>query len=120
MFNASLCNQLNNTSSRYDLSLCLLANPACAHYQWYLWDSALAEDFAVAEGGEVEDGDGVGFLAGDVLSAELDRDEGPELWWWVLVIILCANMYLNTPHLPSPPRTLLSTLLLSALLLSPC
>ena len=74
-----LCNQLNNTTSRGDLSLCLLANPSCAYYQWYLWDSALAEDFGVAEREEVEDGGGVGLLARHVGFASLCGDERPEL-----------------------------------------
>lgn len=71
----SLCNKLNNTTGRYNFSLCLLADPSCAHKKWYLWDSALAENFAVTEWGEVEDGDAVGFLACDVLCAEFDGDE---------------------------------------------
>lgn len=74
-----LCNQFDNTASLSDLSLCLLAEPSRAHYQGNSWDSALAEDFRVAEGKEVEDGDGVFLAAGEVFVALLGGDEGPEL-----------------------------------------
>lgn len=74
-----LCNQLNNTTSLGDLALCLLADPSCADDQWNLWDATLAENFAVAEGEEIKNWDGVGLLARDVLGALLSWDERPEL-----------------------------------------
>jgi hypothetical protein len=39
-----LCDQLNNTSSLSDLSLCLLAEPSCAYDQGNFGDSAFSED----------------------------------------------------------------------------
>ena len=74
-----LCDQLNNTTSLSDLSLCLLAEPTRAHYQGDGWDSAFAENFAVAEGEEIEDGDGILLAAGEVFITLLGGDEGPEL-----------------------------------------
>jgi len=78
------CNQFNNTASLSDLSLRLLAEPSRAHYQWDFRDSALAENFRVAEGEEVENGNGVGLLADEVFVALLGGDKGPELWFGAL------------------------------------
>jgi len=73
------CNQFDNTTSLSDLSLCLLAEPSRTHNQWDFGDSALAENFRVAEGKEVEDGDGVFLVTGEVFVALLGGNEGPEL-----------------------------------------
>lgn len=74
-----LCHQLDNTASVGDLLLRQLAHPSRAHNQRDLGDAALAKDLGVAEGKEVEDGDGVLLLAGQVGLAGLAGDEGPEL-----------------------------------------
>ena len=58
-----LCDQLNNSASLLDLLLRQLAEPSCSYNNRDLWDSALAKNFGVAEGKEVEDGCGVGLLA---------------------------------------------------------
>jgi hypothetical protein len=70
-----LCNQLNNTSSFSDLPLGLLAEPSCAHDEGNFGKSAFAQNFAVSEGEEVEDGDSV-FLGafGEVAVALLGGD----------------------------------------------
>jgi hypothetical protein len=75
-----LCNQFNNTTSLSDLSLCFLAEPSRAHNQWYFWDTALSENLGVAEGEEIEDGDGVFLGAREIFIALLGWDEGPKLW----------------------------------------
>jgi len=75
-----LCDELHNTTSLLDLALGVLAEVARADDEGDFGQAALAEDFAVAEGEEVEDGRGVGFGAlGEVLFALLEGDEGPEL-----------------------------------------
>jgi len=77
---STLRHQLNNTASIGNLLLGQLAHPACADNQGNLGEAALAEDLGVAEGKEVEDGDGVLLLAGNVGLAGLGGDEGPELF----------------------------------------
>ena len=74
------CDELHDTARLLDLALGVSAEVSRANDEWDLWDTALAEDFAVAEREEVEDGCGV-FLAaaGEVLLALLLWDEGPEL-----------------------------------------
>ena len=74
-----LSDQLNNTASLLDLLLRQLANPSSAHYEGDLGETALAEDFGVSEGKEVEDGDGVLLGASKVGFAGLGGDESPEL-----------------------------------------
>lgn len=74
-----LCDELNDTTSLLDLALGVLGEVTCADDEWDLWDTALAEDLAVAEWEEVEDWGGVLGLAGEVLVARLLWDEGPEL-----------------------------------------
>ena len=75
----SLCDELDNTTGLLDLALGVLADVSGANDQWDLGDSALAEDFAVAEGEEVEDRCSVLGLAGEVLLALLEGNEGPKL-----------------------------------------
>jgi hypothetical protein len=48
-FPERLCNQFDDTTSLSNLSLCLLAEPSCAHNQWDFWDTALSENLRVAE-----------------------------------------------------------------------
>ena len=79
-----LCHQLNDAAGLGDLLLRQLAHPPRADDERDLGDAALAEDLGVAEGEEVEDGDGVLLGAGDVGVAGLGGDEGPELWCRVL------------------------------------
>ena len=74
-----LCHQLNDTTGLLDLLLRQLAHPPRAHDERDLGKAALAEDLGVAEGEEVEDGDGVLLGAGNVGIAGLSGDEGPEL-----------------------------------------
>jgi hypothetical protein len=74
-----LCHQLHDTTGLFDLSLGFLAEPSRLHNDRDFGDSALAENFGVAEGQKVEDGRSIGFLAGDVGFAGLFRDQGPEL-----------------------------------------
>lgn len=57
-----LCDQLNDTTSLSNLPLSLLAEPPSAHNERHLGEAALAENFAVAEREEVEDGDGIAAL----------------------------------------------------------
>ncbi len=76
---APLRDQLNNTTSLSNLLLSQLADPSRADDQGDLRETALAEDLGVAEGEEVEDGDGVLLGARDVGVAGLGRDEGPQL-----------------------------------------
>jgi hypothetical protein len=78
-YSKRLCHQLDNAAGLCDLLLRQLAHPPRAHDQRDLGDAALAEDLGVAEGEEVEDGDGVLLLAGEVGLAGLTGDEGPEL-----------------------------------------
>jgi hypothetical protein len=74
-----LRDQLNNTTSLLDLLLGQAAHPPGADDQGNLGQAALAEDLGVAEGEEVEDGDGVLLGAGNVGLAGLGGDESPEL-----------------------------------------
>jgi hypothetical protein len=74
-----LCHQLNDTTGLLDLLLRQLAHPPRAHDERDLGKAALAEDLGVAEGEEVEDGDGVLLGAGNVGLAGLGGDESPEL-----------------------------------------
>ena len=71
----SLCDQLNHTTSLSNLPLGLLAKPSCAHDERDFGETALAQHFAVSEGEEIEDGDGV-FLGafGEVCVALLGGD----------------------------------------------
>ena len=54
-----LCNELDDATSLLDLALGVFAEVPRAHNEWDLRDAALAEDFAVAEREEVEDGSSV-------------------------------------------------------------
>ena len=74
-----LSNQLNDTTSLLDLLLCQSAHPSSTDDQGDLGQAALAEDLGVAQGQEVEDGDGVLLVAGDVGLTGLGGDEGPQL-----------------------------------------
>jgi len=74
-----LCDELDNTTGLLDLALGVLGEVAGADDEGNLRDATLAEDLAVAEGQEVEDGGGLGGLVGQVLLALLGGDEGPEL-----------------------------------------
>ena len=76
-----LSDKLHNTTSLLDLALGVFAEVACADDERHTFgETALAEDLAVAEREEVEDGCGVGFGAlREVLLALLERDERPEL-----------------------------------------
>lgn len=75
-----LCDELHNTAGLLDLAFGILAKITGADDERDLRQAALAEDFAVAEREEVEDGCGVGLGAlCEVLLALLERDEGPEL-----------------------------------------
>lgn len=77
----NLRNQLNDATSLGDLLLGELADPARADNQGDFGETALAQDLGVAEGEEVDDGDGVLLGTGQVGLTGLDRDEGPELQW---------------------------------------
>jgi hypothetical protein len=74
-----LSNQLNNATGLLDLLLRQSAHPPGADDQRDLGQTALAEDLGVAQGQEVEDGDGVLLLASDVGVTGLDGDERPQL-----------------------------------------
>lgn len=74
-----LRHKLNNTTGLGDLLLGQAADPSCADNQGDFGETALAEDLGVAEGEEVEDGDGVLLLAGDVGVTGLSGDERPQL-----------------------------------------
>lgn len=74
-----LSDELDNTTGLLDLALGVLAEVACAHDEWDLWDATLSEDLGVAEREEVKDWGGVGGLVGEVLLALLKWDERPEL-----------------------------------------
>ncbi len=77
----SLCDELHDTACLLDLTLGVFAEVTCANDKRYLGDSALAEDFAVAEREEVEDGCSIGgALVGEVLFALLEGDKGPQLF----------------------------------------
>jgi hypothetical protein len=93
-----LCHQLNDTTGLLDLLLRQLAHPPRAHDERDLGKAALAEDLGVAEGEEVEDGDGVLLGAGNVGLAGLGGDESPELLKHALLanLIFC-QMVAGTP-----------------------
>ena len=74
-----LCDELADTTGLLDLALSILAEETGADDDWDLRDATLAENLAVAEGKEVEDGCGVTGLASDELLALLERDKGPKL-----------------------------------------
>jgi hypothetical protein len=80
-----LCDELDDTTGLLDLALGVLGEVAGADDEGNLRDATLAEDLAVAEGEEVEDGGGLGGLVGQVLLALLGGDEGPELSGSLLV-----------------------------------
>lgn len=75
-----LCDQLDDTTSLSDLLLGELADPAGTDDEGNFGETALSENLGVAEGEEVDDGDGVLLLALDVGLADLGGDERPELW----------------------------------------
>jgi hypothetical protein len=83
-----LCDELDNTAGLDDLALGVLGEVAGTDDDGALGEATLAEDLAVAEGEEVEDGGGLGGLVGQVLLALLSGDEGPELWVRMLVFRL--------------------------------
>lgn len=53
------CDKLDDTPSLLDFALSVLAEVTCANDERDLRDTTLAEDFAVAEGEEIDDGCGV-------------------------------------------------------------
>lgn len=75
----ALRNQLNDTTSLSNLLLSQSADPSCLDDNRDLGQAALAQDLGVAEGEQVDDGDGVGLLAGQVGLAGLSGDESPQL-----------------------------------------
>ena len=72
-------NQLHDTTSLLDLAFGVFAEVPRADDEWNLRYAALAEDLAVAEWEEVEDGCGVCLAAGEVLLALFLWHERPEL-----------------------------------------
>jgi len=84
-----LCDQLHNTTRLLDLAFGVFAEVACANDERDLRDTALAEDFAVAQGEEVENWCSVATLFGEVLLALLEWDEGPQL---------CQLLRQHAPH----------------------
>ena len=75
----NLRHQLNDTTGLGDLLLRELADVPGADDDRDLGEAALAKDLGVAEGQEVEDGDGLLLLAVEVGITGLGGDEGPEL-----------------------------------------
>lgn len=75
----NLCDELNDTTGLGDLLLGELADPAGANDQGNFRETALSEDLGVTEGKEVDDGDGVLLLAGEVTITGLGGDERPQL-----------------------------------------
>ena len=71
--------QLNNATGLLDLLLSQLADPSCADDERDLGEAALAENFGVAEGEEVDDRDGVLLGAVEVGVASLGGNKRPEL-----------------------------------------
>jgi len=69
-----LCDELASTTSLGDLLLGVLGEVTGADDDWDLWETALAEDLAVAVGEEVDDWGGVGGLVGEELLALLSWD----------------------------------------------
>jgi hypothetical protein len=74
-----LCDELNDTTGLLDLALGVLADVSGTNDQRDLRNPALAENFAVAEGEEVEDRCGILGLTSEVLLALLEGNEGPKL-----------------------------------------
>ena len=86
-----LSGELDNTASLLDLTLSVLGEVAGADDERDGGDTALAEDLAVAEREQVEDGSSLGLVAlGEVLLALLGRDEGPELDFLVSILIIVS------------------------------
>lgn len=84
-----LSGELDNTASLLDLALSVLGEVAGADDERDGGDTALAEDLAVTERKQVEDGSSLGLVAlGEVLLALLGRDEGPELDFLVSILII--------------------------------
>ena len=83
-----LGDELNDTTGLLDLALSVLGEVAGADDDGALGDAAFAEDFAVAEREEVEDGGFVGGLVGEVIFALVGGDEGPEL-----ALMLVYNLF---------------------------
>ncbi len=54
-----LCDQLHNPTRLFDLALGVFADIPRLDDDWDLWKATLAENFAVAEREEIEDGCGV-------------------------------------------------------------
>lgn len=75
----NLCDELDDTTGLGDLLLGELADPASTDNQGDFGETALSEDLGVAKGKEVDDGDGVLLLAGDVGLTGLGGDERPQL-----------------------------------------
>ena len=86
-----LSGELDNTASLLDLALSVLGEVTGADDERDGGDTALAEDLAVAEREQVEDGSSLGLVAlGEVLLALLGRDEGPELDFLVSILIIVS------------------------------
>ena len=78
--NHPLRHQLDNTASVSDLLLRQPANPSRLDDNRDLGDAALAEDLGVAEGEEVDNGNGVLLRAANVGVAGLGREQRVQLW----------------------------------------
>ena len=79
MWASRLCDELNNTTGLGDLLLSQTADPAGANDDGDLGEAALAENLGVAEGQQVDDGDGVLLLALQVGLTGLLGNQAPEL-----------------------------------------
>ena len=79
METSRLCDELNDTTGLGDLLLSQTADPAGADDEGDLGEAALAENLGVAEGEQVDDGDGVLLLALEVGLTGLLRNQAPEL-----------------------------------------
>jgi hypothetical protein len=95
---ALLCDELNDTAGLLDLALGVLADVSGTNDQGDLGNPALAENFAVAEGEEVEDRCGVLRLTGEVFLALLEGNEGPKLRGFVRALV-CQEHCTNTAYL---------------------
>lgn len=78
VYHVPLSNKLNDTTGLDDLLLGQLADVAGTDNKRHLGQTALAKQLSVAQGGEVDDGGGLGGLA-QVLLAGLGGDERPQL-----------------------------------------
>lgn len=76
----TLSNQLDDTTGFLDLLLGIPGEVAGAHNDGDLRETALSENLGVTEREEVDDGSGVGLLAGDVGFTLFLRDKSPELF----------------------------------------